>query len=253
MNSFESSSIHVLLNRVFFALLALVIVTSTGCATRELPRGWVESWGKLPVLHRAEVDTSADPSQSIPVGLGSAGETAPQREMTEADVEASPTGVYRVQGRRIVAGSPVPIFVEGYVVIRQREEGYVSSYSLSTLEQNGGAEFSGKLVGVGTGQVVGSQLHEVTTIQSVTSLIPGVDVEFPYMPRRVGKIMTSSTTGRLKQEGIIQLQITVVDDSSQVHSWMRVEGPRIDVAQLPNRVRIAMQSADARLAAAESR
>ncbi len=158
-------------------------------------------------------------------------------QLNEA-VGPSLRGVYRVQGSAL--DGDVRRVVSGYVVIREVEDGYVSSYSLRTQHQSRGLVTSGELIGYGRGRLAGGDLRETTRIQSVVSAAAGVDVRFPFVPRKVSPRMVSHTTGRLEADGSIALEIEGSGEDAghgPLHLVTRLEGRRIEPTELPASVR----------------
>ena len=113
-----------------------------------------------------------------PVGCGNGNDT-------ESAVPTVPVaGLYRVSGTTMDADTGAnEREITGTIVIRTEGERYTATFELSTPFPGLGVEHTAAVIGKGEGSVTGRDLDGTADTQIVTSVVPGVDAGFAFIPR----------------------------------------------------------------------
>lgn len=96
--------------------------------------------------------------------------------------------------------------ISGRIHMRQKGDTYTTRFELSTLYPGSHAA-GAKVVGQGEGTIEGRTLTGTAETQLFKSNVPGIDIDFGYMPREFAARLRSTSTATLLDDGSLRVEI----------------------------------------------
>lgn len=131
----------------------------------------------------------------------------PQVSAPASSAVASYAGTYQVRGTTVETETGAERPISGTVILTEGEAGYTWTFSMKTTLPGEGGPVKADVIGKGEGRVDGRELSGTSETQLVVSAIPGVDVQFAYVPRTVSTRIVSRTQGSFEPDGSFTVQI----------------------------------------------
>jgi hypothetical protein len=144
----------------------------------------------------------------------------------EAASEVTPiSGEYRVSGTTTDEVTGAERRVQGLVILVRDGAHYTTHFELTT-QLPGSMPVPTRVVGSGDGHVEGSSLIGTADFWMLSSTVPGVDVDFPFIPRRVSPSIHASSIAEIGPNGFVHIEIqNSGDDYAPTHTVL--EGRRV--------------------------
>ncbi len=167
-------------------------------------------------------------------GEGEPAGTAPAPEVTASSSDPF-SGSYRVKGLTTDVLHGDTRRIEGIIVLKEQEGGYLTSAELETKYPSAGGPVDADVIGTGDGERSGDTLRGSTQTQLVMSTVPGVDTAFAWVPRTVGPRLESTWTARFRPDGTLVVEIqnepaegVEYSPTTTILYGTRIEDPRAD-------------------------
>ena len=146
-----------------------------------------------------------------------------------AAAAAAFTGTFQVSGRTVETEGGASRDIAGLVVIVANEGAYTASYELETLFPTPGGPTEAQVVGTGKGSIEGSSLRGTADTQIIMAQVPGVSADFAFLPRQYGPRITSQSTTRLTDDGmlVIEIESRAAEGESYRSTRTTVRGTRV--------------------------
>ncbi len=127
---------------------------------------------------------------------------------SDVDVAAAPpiSGRYQVSGVTIDQQSGQQRPIKGVVTLSQEGSEYTTHFELSTVYP-GSEATAAQVIGTGEGSIEGRLLLGQAETQLVVAMVPGMDVDFAFMPRSVGTRLVSSSRAEFFDDGTLRIEI----------------------------------------------
>lgn len=144
----------------------------------------------------------------------------------DAAPEVTPiSGEYQVNGTTTDDITGAGRRVQGLVIVVRDGAHYTTHFEFTTLLP-GSMPVPTKIVGAGDGHVEGSSLIGTADFWMLSSTVPGVDVDFPFIPRRTSPRIHASSIAEIGPDGLVRIQIqNAGDDYAPTHTVL--EGQRV--------------------------
>lgn len=133
------------------------------------------------------------------------GESA-EAPAAEAAAQVEIGGPYSVTGVTVDDASGAQRPIAGTVVLKVDGDKYTAHFELSTVFP-GTVSVAADVVGEGDGTIHGETLEGTSRTQLVIAGVPGVDVDFAFIPRQVGPRIVSKAVGRIFPDGTVRIDI----------------------------------------------
>ena len=151
--------------------------------------------------------------------------------------EVSPlTGTWQVEGVTVEVESGQRRRITGTVVFQEKDGSHTASFALQTRYPTPDGPLPADLIGNADVSFQGRKLTGRTETQLVMATVPGVDVDFAFVPRFVGPRIASRSHGEIGRDGSLVLEVESEALPGERYSATRTKlrGQRIpDVATGP--------------------
>jgi hypothetical protein len=117
-------------------------------------------------------------------------------------------GRYEVHGVTRTIGASEERQISGIIILAQAGTNYTATFDLETTIPGGGEEgIPADVIGTGEGRIHGRTLRGMAQTQIVTSVVPGVDVAFAFVPRATSTRILSSSKATIDEADRIRIEI----------------------------------------------
>lgn len=116
-------------------------------------------------------------------------------------------GRYEVSGVTVALESGHRRQIAGSVILVEHEDGYTSTFSLTTTYPGADQAMPAEVIGKGEGHIDGRTLRGTAKTQIVMATVPNVDPGFAFIPRRVGTRIESTTVAIVAPDGSVSIEI----------------------------------------------
>ncbi len=146
----------------------------------------------------------------LAIALGSAGCGGSEPIVEQAENEVPIAGLYEVVGvTRDAATGANERTIKGKIVILTEGDRYTSTFELTT-QFPGLVDHVASVIGKGEGTIEGRELSGTTETQIVSSVVPGIDAGFAFIPRSLTARIRSTSKAVIKPDGTAVLTIESV-------------------------------------------
>jgi hypothetical protein len=139
------------------------------------------------------------------------------------------SGKYQVNGTTTDDTTGAERRVQGVVIVVRDGAHYTTHFELTSLLP-GSMPVPTRVVGAGDGHVVGSSLIGTADFWMLSSTVAGVDVDFPFIPRRTSQTIHASSVAEVGPDGLVHIEIqNSGDEYAPTHTVL--EGQRVGDAR----------------------
>ncbi len=155
---------------------------------------------------RSSLRSGSIPALCVVVGLGWACGGAEQSPDVAARKTPSIAGTWQVTGTTVEKETGLSREVGGQLILAQDGSRFTATFDLTTDYPTPEGATQAHVIGKGEGKVSGGSLEGSSEIQLVIGTVPGVDVQFAYVPRITTKRLVNSLKGTIQDDGSIVVE-----------------------------------------------